>query len=240
MIKKVMNKNESLIIVPLTKRHRTLVESISSLELVDFADILIINDGLEENFTEILQDLKWLKHITHEQDLGFGGCFISGLKYARDFEYSTMIFLDPANKNCNNDIPRIIENLKYGYDIVSCSRILENYDHGKFSGEHKEMTEKIALYLSEVTGFNLTDPLSGIIGLKTSSLADMEFTEFSHSLLIQLWIQAAYFTLAAIEIPTSSQNTNFSEELDLYEDPAGYFLSAIESEKYLYKKGSLN
>ena len=235
-----MKKKELLIILPLTKKHGALAESIVKLQLVDFADILIIDDGIEDSMPEILQDQKWLKHITHEQELGFGGCFMSGLKYARDFEYSIMILLDPANNNSNNDIPQIIENLKYGYDIVSCSRILENYEHEKFSIEHIHTTEKISQYLSESTGFNLTDPLSGIMGIKTSSLADMELTEFSHSLLIQLWVQASYFSLSAIEIPTCSGDTNFAEELDYYEDPTGYFLSAIEAEKYLYKKGSIN
>ena len=65
----------------------------------------------------------------------------------------------------------------------------------------------------------------------------MELTEFDYEILLQLWIQANYYGYNVIEIP-AYKASHFAEELEYYEDALESCLSLIETEKYLYTKGT--
>jgi hypothetical protein len=54
-----------------------------------------------------------------------------------------------------------------------------------------------------------------------------------------MWIQANYLGLSVIEIPATS-GIGFGQELTSYEDPAGLFLSLLETEKFLFTKKNIN
>lgn len=200
-------------------------------------DILIVDDGSDDDIDSLLEENQWMRCIRHECQLGYGASFISAYKYARDFNYELMITLDPDNREFLGEIRPLIENIRYGYDIVSCSRILENYGYGSFPQSYMDITTQISGHLSGIINETLTDPLSVIKAVQVKSLENMELTEFNHGLLLQLWIQSVYFGLSFIEIPANSANS-FGSEFDMDEDPLGAYLSIIEAEKNLYNRGS--
>lgn len=67
----------------------------------------------------------------------------------------------------------------------------------------------------------------------------MELTETSHGIFLQIFIQGAYFGYNSIEIPSHS-GLILGEELIEYDNPVEKFLSIIETEKFLYNKGTIN
>ena len=228
-----------LIAIPLFNNPRFITESLPSLYGFTDTDILIIDDGSDEDLFALVDAQPGVRCVRHERFIGSGTSFITGYQYARDFTYDFLIMINPDNPCFKEDIEAISENLGYGYDVVTCSRILENFDYEEIPKELIEITERIAAALAEATDFNVTDPLSGIIGVRMEAARRMDFTEFSHAVHLQLLIQASYFGLNVLEIPSHS-GKSFGEEFGEYEDPLGFFLSRIESEKYLYKKGTMN
>ena len=152
--------------------------------------------------------------------------------------YTTVIFIDPRCKKPLDDIHLMLENLEYGYDVVSCSRILENYDHPAIDSEATSIISQLSQRIKELTPYDITDPFSGIRAIKFESIAQMELTEDTHGLLFQLLIQGAHYGLDIIEIPAESGSLPFGEELSLYDDSLGIFLALMETESYLYKKNS--
>ena len=179
-------------------------------------------------------------YIKHDENLGFGAVFMSGIKYARDFSFDYVVFIKPQLEEINKDIPQIMENINYGFDIITISRVLENYSHVDIQNDKTKIISMLAEDLKTVTSYDLTDPLSELIAIKVESIEHMELSEFDHGLMIQFWIQAAFFGLSYVELPEQSEGNNIFEELENYEDPIGYFLSLIESEKFLYHKGEIN
>lgn len=239
-----MNKTP-LIVVPIEEKLGYFVNSLPILEDLCTGnpemphDLLVIDDGLNPGLTNVLEENEWVRCIAHEDRIGFGGVLLSALKYARDFDYDIMLIADPGNSEFHKDISMMMENIKYGYDIVTCSRILENYDHSSFPPHYSEITTDISNALSEITDEIITDPLSGIKAFLVKSLENIDLTEFSHAALVQLWVQAAHFGLTFVEIPAAS-GESFGRELELEEDPLGSFLSVMETELYLYPKRSVN
>ncbi len=232
-------KQKILITLPLFNDISRINNIIESIDSVEEASLLFIDDGSTDETFSVLKENKKIKFIRHETPLGFGASLISAIEYSLNHEYDYLITLDPVSKKIAEDIKSIFENINYGFDIISCSRILENYSLEKIHDSYTAITESIAAALKEVTSFDITDPLSGIKAYNIKSLKNMELTEFDHAVLIQIWIQAASFDLSVIEIPSESE-TPFGIELEEYEDAEGYLLSMIETEKYLHQKGTIN
>ncbi|MBP7734815.1 MAG: glycosyltransferase family 2 protein [Spirochaetes bacterium] len=223
-----------LIIIPVYNQGSQIKKSLSLLEELNH-DVLLVDDGSTDNTYEIIKDEKWLRYIKHELNLGIGASIITGYEYARDMNYETIIMLKIENSKFKEEITELMENINYGYDIVTGSRILENFSFQDIPPEFISITSDLSSQIREITGFDITDPLSGILAIRTSVLKNMELTEFNHCLLLQLWIQAHYFGLSIIEIPAQS-GRGFGEELTIYDDPMGLFLALMETEKILYPK----
>jgi len=232
-------KNKKLYIIPIANDEQVIHKSRDMFRDPSVGDILIVDDGSTDNTWGLVKGNKHLKYIQHENQLGYGSAFITGYEYARDLGYDVVVNLPPQLSSIMMDDSTLMDNISYGYDIVNCSRILENYDHSSFREDRVSITAGIAGALNNITDLTLTDPMSGIIAYRVSSLNDMELTDYSHGLLLQLWIQAVHFNLTVIEIPLQKQ-ADFGTELDQYEDPLGLFLSVMETEKYLYQKGEIN
>jgi hypothetical protein len=171
--------------------------------------------------------------------MGYGECFFAAYNFAKDMDYKYLITIDSKSNDIIREIETIKENLKYGYDFVTCSRILENYDYSKVDAVATEITETLCNSLNEACEFNLTDPLSQNKGFIIESLSQMELTETSHGIFLQIFIQGAYFGYNSIEIPSHS-GLILGEELIEYDNPVEKFLSIIETEKFLYNKGTIN
>lgn len=228
-----------LIAIPVFENTVRLKPMIESLFNSEYRNILLVDDGTVNGIKNIPDSYSNVKYIAHEKSLGYGAVFLSAYKYARDFEYDILITVDEYSSDLPGEVNQILGNMEYGYDIVSCSRILENYDHEKIDPDYISITSMISEKLYEEIQVDLTDPFSGIKGYRLSSLKNMELTEFTHNLILQVWIQAAFFSLEIIEIPSVSP-TGFGNELDLYQNSPDYFIDFIKTEKFLYKKGTIN
>ncbi|HNX24235.1 MAG TPA: hypothetical protein PKG60_09305 [Spirochaetota bacterium] len=231
---------KSILITIISDNNLEFIKSaILEIQNFDKVDLLIIDDGSEYDILEEIKEFKFVKSIIHDEGLGFGACLASAINFARDLEYKYLITLNPEETGFVKDIPNIINDLDYGYDIVTCSRILENSDYSKIDENIIKFFDELTDYLNKVTELNLTDPLSLNKGYNISATKDMDLTAEDHGILLQLFVQSSYFGYNVIEIPSEADSL-FGEELNLYDNPLETFIAIIETEKYLYNKGSIN
>lgn len=214
-------------------------KGILEIQNIDDSDLLIVDDGSEYDIIEEIKDYAFVKCIIHELPLGYGSCLETAFAYARDMEYKYLITLNPETAGVVKDVPTIMDNLKYGYDIVSCSRILENYSHDSLDKNLLEIYEVISEELNSAAELNLTDPLSENKGYNLELTNDFELTEAGHGVLLQVFIQGSFFGSNIIEIP-SDAGLPFGDEIYEYENPLEELSAVIETEKFLYNKGTIN
>jgi len=231
---------KSILITIISDNNLEFIKSaILDIQNFDKVDLLIIDDGSDYDILDEIKEFKFVKSIIHDEALGYGACLASAISFARDLEYNYLITLNPEEPGYVKDIPNIINNLDYGYDIITCSRILENSNYSKIDENIIKIFDQLTDYLNNVTEFNLTDPLSQNKGYNISTTKDLDLTADDHGVLLQLFVQSSYFGHNVIEIPSESDSL-FGEELNLYENPLETFIAIIETEKYLYNKGSIN
>ncbi|MDR3237630.1 MAG: glycosyltransferase [Spirochaetia bacterium] len=228
-----MTIKKHLIVVPIANNRDFFESSFPEIIGIENSDILVVDDGSLDGSDELINEIEGIVCIRHEQPLGFGANIITGCEYGRDMGYDTLLYIDPRNKNPKTDIEQMIAEMNYGYDYVSCSRILENLDAALIKPAYIEMMEVLSAAVQEALNIDITDPLSGIFAVKTETFNKMELTDYTHAVLLQILVQAASLGITSTEIPASS-GESFGMEFDEYDDPVGDFLAAFETEKYLY------
>jgi len=232
-------QKEFLIILISDNNIDNIKKALGVLEGLKDADTLVVDNGSNYDLIDEISDYKSAKCILVETQMGYGECLFAGYNFSKDMDYKYIITIAPESNDIIREIDSIKENLKYGYDIVTCSRILENYDYAKADSSALEITEAICNSLNEACEFDLTDPLSPNKGFIIESLNQMELTDTSHGIFLQIFIQGTYFGYNTIEIPSQSGLLPGDELLE-YENPLENLLSIIETEKFLYNKGTIN
>jgi len=213
--------------------------AVLEIQNFDEADILIIDEASDYDIIDELKEFNSIKVLIHDEPLGYGACFASIFSYARDLNYRYLVTLDINYPLFIKDLPNIITNLNYGYDIVTCSRFLENYDYARIDDSILNFFDRLANYLNDTTEYNLTDPLSENKGYNVESTKDIDITLDDYGVLLQIFIQGSYFGYNIIEIPSESNSLSV-KGLDLEDNPLEAFMAIIETEKYLYNRGAVN
>lgn len=214
-------------------------KAILEIDNVDNADLLIVDDGSSYDIMNVISKYKKVKCIQFELSQGYGACIDAAFNYSRDLEYDYLIILDCEAKGITNDVPEIIKNLDYGYDIVSCSRILENFDYSKYDPNLIKFYEEIVVPFNEETDLDFTDPLSENKGFNTKSVEHILVTDLTHGIHLQILIQALFYGCNIIEIPSES-GSQLGKEINEAESPLDQYQAIITTEKFLFNKGTIN
>lgn len=214
-------------------------KAIIEIDNVDNTDLLIVDDGSDYDIMKVISKHRKVKCIKHEFQQGYGSCIDAALDYSRDMDYDYLLTLECDAKNITNDINEMIKNLDYGYDIVSCSRLLENFEYRNLDPDLIKFYEEIAVPFNDEAGTDFTDPLSGNKGFNVQSMEHVLLTELTHGVHFQLLIQGLFYGCNAIEIP-SEAGLRLGNELYEKDNPLNHFLAVLTTEKFLFNKGAVN
>lgn len=169
-------KHDLLIIMPAYNEEESIGKFLTSLKefgVMEYADIIVINDASADHTEEILKILN-IPHINHPYNLGYGAALQSGYKYAVMGGYRYIIQMDSDGQHDACNIPKIYDCLRRKDasgkrpDLVIGSRFLK--ESQSFS---IPLTKKIAIrffrkVIKIVSHQIITDPTSGLQGLNRS------------------------------------------------------------------------
>lgn len=112
-------KNTVSIIIPAKNEERGLAKLIPQLRTVmPEAEIVVVNDGSTDGTLRVCQKNQ-VRVVTHPYSVGNGAAVKSG---ARAASGNILVFLDADGQHDPNDIPRMLEKLHEGFDMVIGAR----------------------------------------------------------------------------------------------------------------------
>jgi glycosyltransferase involved in cell wall biosynthesis len=110
------------IIIPAYNEERGIGEVLGRITALgrDAYEIIVVDDGSTDGTSGIAEEFD-VKLIRHGQNRGKGSAIRTGVENASG-DY--VVFIDADNTYPAETIPKIVEKLDGGYDIVICSRAL--------------------------------------------------------------------------------------------------------------------
>ena len=162
-------------------------------------EILIIDDGSNDETVKIAEECNVEHIISHERNLGLGITFQSGLNFAKKNEFDYLINIDADNQYRAEYIKELIESIKKkNFDIVIGSRIFKNIKH--FSYIKKKLQNIGSWVVRIISNQNISDASSGFRIYSKKAIKRIICTsKFSYTL--DTIIQASDKDLRIGEIP---------------------------------------
>ena len=228
--------SRNLIILPVYNRGSSINGIVSRImdSLGDQTDLVVVDDGSDDNTGEKVMISERIFCIAHEESLGYGAALTNGLQLAKDMGYDFAIALDALHEKSHYAFTPILNALAAGAVIVNCARMTKedkglNEDYSVI-----DTGSLVSSRLNDATGFVLADPFSPYKGFSVRGIEPLEIEEYDENAVVQLWIQSAHHGLPVKEIFCDEIHTGYIPEEEFLEREQDYYLSFIDSEQLLY------
>lgn len=202
------------------------------------SELVTVNDGSRDQTAGILNALSAnilnLTVIHHEKNRGYGAALRTGIKYAVDAGFDYALFMDSDLTNDPSDIPRFVEKMKEGYDVIKATRYSNG---GKVSGipAYRVMISRAGNWIaSGLYRLPITDCTNGFRATRTSLLRRMLLTETKFPIIMEELYYSSYLATTFAQIPVRLTNrlqeqrpTSFSYRPRVFYDYLKYPLKAF-------------
>jgi len=135
--------------------------------------VVVVDDGSTDNTVDIAESLGAYV-IRHETNKGYGAALKNCFETARQLDADAMVIIDSDGQHDPSEIPKLLEPLKDGFDLVIGSRFVNG--NGKNVPIYRKFGMKvldIATYIAG--GFNVTDSQSGFRAFTASTIDIFRF-----------------------------------------------------------------
>lgn len=205
---------EYVVLIPIINEGDRIINELKRAKRYNIsacADIVICDGGSTDGCTEEkrLQNLN-VNTLLVKQDTGMQGAQLRmGIWWALQRGYKGIITIDGNNKDSIDDVPRFIEKLNAGYDLVQGSRFVKG---GKAINTPilRVMAVRMihAPIISLTAHFRFTDTTNAYRGYSTRYLKDgrvqpLREVFISYELLAYLSVRATQIGMKACEIPVT-------------------------------------
>ncbi len=113
-----LNQINYCVLIPTYNNEKTLEQVILSV-LEYTPNVIVVNDGSNDNTQSILERFKdKIEIISYPKNQGKGGALKKGFKLAEELGYEYAITLDSDGQHLPSDIPKFLEKVKPGEDIL--------------------------------------------------------------------------------------------------------------------------
>lgn len=163
-----------------------IIQRVQSLPPGYVNDILVVDGGSVDNTEEVVKSLgvKFLK----QPGKGLGDAYRHG---ARNIEGNVMIILDADGSHVPEHIPRLIQKVKEGYDLVIASRLkggLRSEDMKLFSFRTLA-NYMVGFSCRHIFGAPISDPWMGFRAIKKDVFLSLGTTSLGQEVDIEMLIR---------------------------------------------------
>jgi len=172
--------------------------------------LIAVNDGSSDRTGAILDrlagDLPQLEVLRHQRNAGYGAALRSGVRRAAEANFDYALFMDSDLTNDPEDIPRFVEKMKEGYDVIKATRYS---DGGRVRDVpmRRVMISRIGNAIARrLYRLPITDCTNGFRAARTRLLLKMELKEQKFPIIMEELYYCKRFAKTFAQVPVSLTN----------------------------------
>jgi len=160
--------------------------------------VVVVDDGSTDNTVDIAESLGAYV-VRHEVNKGYGAALRNCFETARNLGAGAMVIIDSDGQHDPSEIPKLLEPLKQGFDLVIGSRFVNG--NGKNVPVYRKFGMKVldvATYIAG--GLNVTDSQSGFRAYGRKAIENINLYGTDMSAGSEILIQARDHKLKFTEV----------------------------------------
>lgn len=160
--------------------------------------VVVVDDGSTDNTVDIAESLGAYV-VRHEVNRGYGAALRNCFETARNLGAGAMVIIDSDGQHDPSEIPKLLEPLKQGFDLVIGSRFING--NGKNVPIYRKFGMKVldvATYIAG--GLNVTDSQSGFRAYGRKAIENINLNGTDMSAGSEILIQARDHRLKFTEV----------------------------------------
>lgn len=152
------------------KKIRSVLERFKNVQGID--EVLLLNDASTDSTPSVARELGY-KVLSQTKRQGVGAAIRKAIRYAEENHFDILVILAGNDKDRPNEIHRLTDAIKEGYDFVQGSRYLPGGDFGNMPLYRQISTRFIHPFLfSLITLRRITDSTNGFRAIRVSVFQD--------------------------------------------------------------------
>ena len=163
------------------------------------AEILVVDDGSSDGTGEVAQSAG-ARVVRIQPNRGKGVALRRGISEARG---ELLVFIDADGQDDPAEIPRLLEALVPGVDMVIGSRFLGTLLDGSITPGHRVGNRALTGVFNLLYGTRLTDTQAGFRAVRRSALAVEGLRAVRYEIETELTLQVARRGGAIVEVPVT-------------------------------------
>ncbi len=207
--------NKTYIVLPAKNESKRIEPVLVKLQLLGFKNIVVVNDGSDDNTKEVVAQYKDVVLLDHVINLGPGASTLTGVKYAVKQGAEYIVTMDADNQHNPENIFSLIDTIiEQEADLVIGTRFKQKNSIPLTRVVFNFFGNIISFF---ITGIFLSDSQSGMKALSRKFGKQLEITfdgfEFCIEIIKQAQINDAKITEVPIDViytkDTMSKGQNF-------------------------------
>ncbi len=205
---------KSLLVIPTYNEAENIGKAIElSLSQESSLHILVIDDSSQDGTPEIVKKHPFFNQrifmIERPGKMGLGTAYVTGFKWALQRDYDTIFEMDADLSHDPHELPRFLEQIALGYDLVIGSRYINGVRVLNWPIDRLFLSLGAAQYVRLITGLPITDPTGGFKCFRRKVLEQIGLDAIrsnGYSFQIELSYQAWLAGFKIKEIPITFED----------------------------------